>query len=67
MQKFKFSQLSEQAKLVAATEYREGIMVKFFDDTDNIIPSISECYELCEDTEDDVVYDISGNLIYDEE
>jgi hypothetical protein len=58
--KFKFSQLPFRSKLKAMIDYREGLKETR---SENDLPTIDECLIFCEDCEDDLLYDVNGNVI----
>lgn len=68
MKTYKFSELSDKAKVLAVVGYRQGLLDNrhWKDDIDDL-PTIEECFDLCQDIENDVVYDAWGNCVGDAE
>jgi hypothetical protein len=59
---YKYSELDQRGKARAAQCYQHGLKEnKFFSDDD--IPDILVCYELCLDTDEVSAYDVNGELL----
>jgi len=67
MKQYKFSQLNAKAKVIAVFDYYRGIIDNrdWHDDVEDCL-SFEECFDLCADTENDVVYNEKGELIEEE-
>lgn len=61
---YKFSELSLKAKENAVHDYFLGLPLIYDEDVDPI--TLDDCWDLIKDTEDDVFYNVNGEVVDEE-